>query len=89
MSRIDLPNSIHKLIGKTSVEVMAPTVGAALEKLGQNEPLIKKAILTESGVLQNFVVAFVNGKDIRMVKGLDTPLKSEDIITLYMAVAGG
>jgi molybdopterin converting factor small subunit len=89
MTRVDLPVSLHKTIGRPSIDVSGATVAEALKDLVRIEPTLATKVLTDRSELQNFVVAFINGKDIRMKSGLSTPVGENDVITLYIAVAGG
>jgi sulfur-carrier protein len=45
-------------------------------------------ILTDSGLSETIIV-LVNGRDIRHLKGLDTPLEPEDTVSIFPMVAGG
>lgn len=45
--------------------------------------------LFESGQLRRFVNVFVNGEDIRHLKGLDTPVGEKDEVSILPAVSGG
>lgn len=45
--------------------------------------------LFENGRLRRFVNVFVNGEDIRHLKGLDTPVGEKDEVSILPAVSGG
>lgn len=45
--------------------------------------------LFENGQLRRFVNVFVNGEDIRHLKGLDTPVGEKDEVSILPAVSGG
>ncbi len=45
--------------------------------------------LFEGGNLRRFVNVFVNGEDIRHLKGLDTPVGEKDEVSILPAVSGG
>ena len=39
--------------------------------------------------LNSTIILFINGRDIVHLKGLDTPLKSDDVVAIFPMVAGG
>ena len=49
----------------------------------------KKKIFDSEGNLQRHIRIYVNGKDIRFLKQLNTPLKDGDQILILPAVVGG
>jgi len=56
------------------------------EKYGEQ---IRNKIYDEKGMLRRFVNIYVNGKDIRFLKHLDTQLNDEDHVSIIPAVGGG
>lgn len=73
----------------TSVEVEASTVAEAILKLDQLYPGIRERICDSDGRIRRFVSVFVNGKDIRSLQGIETPLKDGDEVGIIPAMAGG
>ena len=43
----------------------------------------------KTGKIRRFVNIFVNGKDVRLTRGLKTQLKDEDEVSILPAVSGG
>ncbi|MEN6409019.1 MAG: ubiquitin-like small modifier protein 1 [Anaerolineaceae bacterium] len=41
------------------------------------------------GVVSDLVMFLVNGRDIRDLNGIDTPLHEDDVVALFPPVAGG
>jgi len=39
--------------------------------------------------LSDTMIIFINGRDIVHLKGLDSPLKSDDVVAVFPVVAGG
>jgi molybdopterin synthase sulfur carrier subunit len=74
--------------GRRSVDVDASTVGDALERLVVDFPSLRPRVLPD-GALAAFVNVFVDGDDVRMLDGLETPVRPESTILLLPAVAGG
>lgn len=74
---------------ETILEIGETTIRVILDKLtemfGED---FKKRLLT-NGEVSRFVNLYVNGVDIRYMKGLDTPIKNSDEISILPAVSGG
>jgi molybdopterin synthase sulfur carrier subunit len=70
--------------GQNSFELDAPTVGAALRSLP-----VSDLIFDEKGELRGLVNVYVDGRDMRVRDGLDTPLGGGEEIRIVAAIAGG
>ncbi|MBX6754710.1 ubiquitin-like small modifier protein 1 [Thermorudis peleae] len=75
--------------GQSSVDVQATTVGDALAALDQHFPGLRDRLVEPDGRLRRFVSVFVNGKDVRTLQGLETPLQEGDEVGIVPAMAGG
>jgi len=75
--------------GQSSVDVQAMTVGDALAALDQQFPGLRDRLVEPDGRLRRFVSVFVNGKDVRTLQGLETPLQEGDEVGIVPAMAGG
>jgi MoaD family protein len=90
MSTIRLPSVLRaQADGEKSVEVEGGTVGAAVQALVGRHPALAEQLLTPEGELHRFVNVYVNGRDVRYLDGLATPIESRDEIRLLPAIAGG
>ena len=49
----------------------------------------KEVLFDENGNLRDYQKVMINGKDIRDINGLDTPLKDGDQIIMFQTVVGG
>jgi molybdopterin synthase sulfur carrier subunit len=74
---------------RASVQVEARTVAEALTKLDELYPGIRERICEPDGRVRRFVSVFVNGKDIRSLQGVETPLQDGDEVGIIPAMAGG
>jgi len=71
--------------GKRVVEAHGATVGEVLEDLG-----VRDRLCDEAGKLRRHFNLHVNGgEDVRLLQGLDTPLRDGDELALLSAIAGG
>jgi MoaD family protein len=75
---------------ETETEVDASNVRELLDRLADDfGDSFKQKILDSKGGPQSFVNVFVNDKDIRHLKDLQTPLNDGDEVLILPAVAGG
>jgi molybdopterin converting factor small subunit len=75
--------------GAAEIRLDAPTVGAALTRIGADYPGFLGRILTPEGGLRPFVNVFVNADSVKALEGLDTPLPADARVLIVPAVAGG
>ncbi len=74
---------------ETTLDIGDTTVKTVLDNLiRQFGPDFEKRIL-DKGEVRRFVNLYVNGEDIRHLKGLDSAVKSTDEISILPAVSGG
>jgi molybdopterin synthase sulfur carrier subunit len=90
MSTIKLPSVLRaNANGERTIEVEAGTVGDAVQALVGRHPGLAEQLLTPEGELHRFVNVYVNGRDVRYLDGLATPIAERDEIRLLPAIAGG
>lgn len=73
--------------GGTHLDCQGATVGEALADCVVREPRLRTRIFREDGSL--WVGVFLNGKNVRQGRGLDTPLADGDEIRILPPIAGG
>ena len=74
--------------GKREVEASGATVRELLEDLTARVPALGAKVYG-AGVLQSFVNVYVDGEDVRTLRGLDTPVRDGSTVILLRAMAGG
>jgi sulfur-carrier protein len=90
MSVIRLPQVLRQQAnGERAIEVDGATVGDAVQALVGRHPGLAGQLLTADGELHRFVNVYLNGRDVRYLGGLDTPVEARDEIRLLPAIAGG
>ena len=90
MSTVRLPAVLRaQANGERAIEVEGTTVGAAVQSLVGRHPGLASQLLTDDGELHRFVNVYLNGRDVRYLGGLDTPVDPRDEIRLLPAIAGG
>ena len=71
--------------GSQEVQIDGTTVGEVVERL-----TIRERLCDDTGKLRRHFNIHVNdGEDIRLLQGLDTPVKDGDTLTILSAIAGG
>jgi molybdopterin synthase sulfur carrier subunit len=90
MSVVRLPSVLRQHAdGERAIEVDGSTIGDAVQSLVGRHPALAEQLLTPEGDLHRFVNVYLNGRDVRYLAGLDTPIEARDEIRLLPAIAGG
>jgi sulfur-carrier protein len=90
VSTIKLPAVLRQQAnGERAIEVEAGTIGDAVQALVGRHPGLAEQLLTSDGELHRFVNVYLNGRDVRYLEGLATPVAERDEIRLLPAIAGG
>jgi len=74
--------------GSKTVNAEGETLGTLLTGLYERFPALKEQIQPEQE-LSRFINVYVNDQDVRYLQGLDTPVGTNDTVTLLPAMAGG
>ena len=89
MPIIRIPAVISETGGARKVEVDGDTVLEALRAYGEEHgPELEENVLGDDEV-KEYINVYVNGKDVRNLEGVDTPLDEEDEIRIIPAASGG
>ena len=87
---VRIPGPLRKITqGVEKLEVEGATLGECIGVLEERFPGIKERLLDEEGQMRYFVNVYLNGEDVRFLKGLDTPTNAGDELSIVPAVAGG
>ena len=90
MPQFRIPGPLRNLSGgEATVQVQAADLRDAIEQLDARFPGFKGRLLDDDGQPRQFVNLFLNDEDVRLGKGLDSPLSEKDEIAIVPAVAGG
>ena len=90
MPQFRIPGPLRNLSGgAATVEVSAVDLRGAIDQLDARFPGFKGRLLDEDGEPRQFVNLFLNDEDVRLGRGLDSPLTEKDEIAIVPAVAGG
>jgi sulfur-carrier protein len=90
VSTVRMPPILRAAVGGArEVEASGRTVRELLDDLTSRFPGIRSQLLDDKGDLNRFVNVYVNSEDVRLVKGLETPVASDATVIVLPAMAGG
>jgi MoaD family protein len=75
--------------GAEQLAIRAATVRAVLQELESSQSSLYRNVCDETGALRRHLNVFVNADNVRDLDGIDTTLKSGDVVTILPAVSGG
>jgi molybdopterin synthase sulfur carrier subunit len=84
--------TLRQFAGAKEVEVgvePGDTARIVLEKIRAECPALVEKILDDDGNMRNSIHVLVNGRSIRYLDGLSSPIHEGDQIALFPAVGGG
>ncbi|BCW60893.1 MULTISPECIES: MoaD/ThiS family protein [Micrococcaceae] len=88
-----LPGVLQPLVGGQSYLTAsadgAVTVGQLLDVVTGDYPVLARRLRDETGSLRRFVNIYVNGDEVRRLKGLDTEVAAGQEVLIVQSVAGG
>ncbi len=87
---IRIPTPLRRITnGQAKIEMESGSLVDMVEKLDASYPGFKARLVDENGEQRYFVNIYLNGEDVRFLRGLDTFTKSGDEVSIVPAVAGG
>ena len=87
---VRIPTPLRRMTnGQSKIEIDTATLGEMVEQLETSYPGFKARLVDENGEMRYFVNIYVNGEDVRFLRGLATNIKSGDEVSIVPAVAGG
>jgi len=90
--QIQLYATLRQIVGEKIVDIpikTEKTVGDVLRSLVKLFPNLNESIWYADGSLAGHVAVVLNGRDIRHLDGVDTPLSKEDKLQVFPPVGGG
>ncbi len=79
-------------IGQSRIEVKAgpgDTVRDALSEVLEQHPILTADVLTDEGQLADHVQVFLNGRNVRLMDGLDSVIQEGQKLNIFPPVGGG
>ncbi len=89
MAAVNLYATYRDLTGAKHLELAGETVGEIIDRLVEAYPQMATELFEEPGRLSERVSVFRNGRDVRYLEGLKTPVGPDDVLDVFPPVAGG
>lgn len=88
MPQVRLFGSLRSQAAQPRFEVVGTTVREVLAAACAANESLGAAVLDE-GTLRPYVRVMLNGRDIELADGLDTPVAESDAVAIFPPLAGG
>jgi molybdopterin synthase sulfur carrier subunit len=90
MATIKIPPVLRPAVGGER-ELHAPgaSVGEVLHELVAAHPATGEQLFSADGQLNRYVNVYLNDEDVRVLDGLETPVRERDTLVILPAMAGG
>jgi molybdopterin converting factor small subunit len=90
MSTVKIPPVLRASTGGAKeVQADGQNVGEVLRALAAEHSDTERQLFGEDGSLNRYVNVYLNDEDVRVLDGLDTPVKESDTLVSLPAMAGG
>lgn len=90
MATVRIPTPLRKLTGEQrTVQARGTTLAEVFDDLDRRFPGIKARVVDGDGRVHSFVNVFVDDEDVRLLQGLDTPVREDAEVAIIPAMAGG
>jgi len=89
MVTILFPSLISRVIKENRTEVIAETLGEAIDKLIEKYGKQLTEIMFDSGELNRFLKFYIKGRNIPETDKMNAPLKPDDEIAILIIISGG
>ena len=90
MSTVKIPPVLRSSTGgEKEVAADGGSVGDVLRSLAERHPDTEWQLFSEDGQLNRYVNVYLNDEDVRVLDGLDTPVREDDTLVILPAMAGG
>lgn len=88
--RVRLSTPLRRLVdGASEVEGRGGSVRSLIEDLDRRFPGFGARVLDDGGGIREFVLVYVNQRDVRTLGGPETALRDGDEVAILPAMAGG
>lgn len=90
--KIKLYATIRSLVGASTVEIETPPDARMIDIIQamiQHWPQLRSELLNEDGTVSERIHLFVNGREVRYMGGLETPIPDDADIRIFPPVGGG
>jgi len=91
--KVNFYATLREKVGKKTIDFDIPsgaTIGVLIQKMVNQFPDLRVALVDADGQLRSHVHVFVNGRDVPYLENqMDTVLLEDDTVSVFPAVGGG
>jgi molybdopterin synthase sulfur carrier subunit len=88
MATVKLFGNLRKLADGLPLQASGSNVQAVVDTICEGEPSLCEALF-QDGIIRPHYKITINGHDIALARGLDTPVSEDDQIAIFPPIAGG
>ncbi len=82
--------SLRALTGLREIQLTANNVQDLIDQLSEKfGEKFRKMLLEPNGSLKPYFHILVNGRHVRLLAGLQTPLSKDDVVAIFPPIGGG
>lgn len=88
--KVEMYSLVRQITGEKEIELEASTVGQALNKLADRYGAeFERQVYSREDGLSGGINILLKGKNIHVLRGLETPLAAGDEIAMFYSIEGG
>jgi molybdopterin synthase sulfur carrier subunit len=89
MPTVSFTSALQRFLDAPSLHVEGATVGAALEAVFAQRPVLRGYVLDDQGAVRRHVAIYINGEALRDRVTLGDAVGPQDEIYVFQALSGG
>ncbi len=88
MATVKLFGKLRNTVNASQLQISGECIHRVVENLCTENPSLYEAFLEEGQLRPHFKIT-LNGHDISLAGGMDTPVKDDDQLAIFSPIAGG
>jgi molybdopterin synthase sulfur carrier subunit len=89
MPTVSFTSALQRFLDAPSLRVEGATVGAALEAVFAQRPVLRGYVLDDQGAVRRHVAIYINGEALRDRVTLGDAVGPQDEVYVFQALSGG
>lgn len=87
--KIIIPTQFKKLIGEDEISSDAESILSLFDELCNKYNGLKERLISVDGTPNKYINIYINDEDIRFLEGINSKLKTDDVVSIIPSTAGG
>jgi molybdopterin synthase sulfur carrier subunit len=88
MATVKLFGNLRNYIDRSTLQIPGANIQLVLDQLCDHHPPLCDVVFEKGNLKPHFKI-MINGHDITLANGLDTPVSEDDQIAIFPPIAGG